>query len=114
MFALQGAVFPVGQFGVGAIGFVAAGGEDALDGGIAARRFQNNPGAFDVGLEGGHGRAVGDAHLRLRSQVEDGVNLVLGQGAFHQLIIAHVAAHDVYVVDVAGAGQLSCGPPGHA
>ena len=103
MLAVQRHLLGVGQDGLRTVGFVAGGDEHACDGGGTARGLQRDPRPFDVGLEGGERRAVGNSHDSLRGQVEDRVDFVLVEHAFHQRVIGHVTARDADALHRAGA-----------
>src|SRR2546423_1766506 len=72
----------------------------------AACGFEHAPRPLDVALERGQRTAVGDADNRLCRQVENGLDLVLGERALEQWLILGGAADDVDAGEETGPGQL--------
>src|SRR5262249_24652354 len=72
----------------------------------APRRLQQTPGSFDVRLERGQRTAVGDADDRLRCEVEDGLDLVLGEDALQAALTFERAVDDVDTAVKPGTHQL--------
>src|SRR5688572_13390348 len=106
MTTLQGGILMIREFALIAIGFVAAGDDYAFDRWIAPGGFEEKPGPFDVGLEGGQRNSVSNAHNRLGSQVEDRINFIFGQCPLQEDIITQVAYDDVNLLVEARAGQF--------
>src|SRR5262245_11633120 len=90
----QRVIFFVRQSIVRAVGLVARSDDDAFDGLGAAAGFQQRIGSANVGLEGRERRTVGGADDGLRGQMEDGLDLVLGQEALHQGVMFDRAIDD--------------------
>ncbi len=83
----------VRQLRVLAVGFVAGGHDDTTNAARASGGLQQHPRPLDVALEGGQWAAIRRAYDRLRSQVEDGIDLVLVHGSFDEIVVLDGAMH---------------------
>src|SRR5262249_59193396 len=72
----------------------------------APRCLQQTPCSFDIRLERGQRTAVGDADDRLRCEVEDGLDLVLGEDALQAALTFEGAVDDVDATVETGTHQL--------
>ena len=82
---------------------------------VAARRFDKRERTHVVGLHEGAGALDGVVHMALGREVDDAADVVLGEQALDELLVADIALHEGvvghtftlgYVGKVAGVGEL--------
>ncbi len=111
MFTLQRRGLVIRQFLVRAVGFVARRRHYGADEGTSPRGLEQRPRPADVRVERRHGVPIGDADDGLRGEVEDRIDFILAQRAFHEMLIAHVAADDIHARERVGREECAARHP---